>query len=104
MEEEKEVVLPEAKEEAKEVKPEKEYKLTSANLYLLFAIAAFAIMVIAKIFINFGVFNPVVHGVVSIIVYSLPLVGGLLSYMHAKKPTFEFIANAIALVLALMVL
>ena len=97
--------MEEMKEEVVEQKEEpkaKEYKVTAKFLNLLFALATLAIVVLVRLFITFGVFNNVVHSVVSVVAYALPILGAVFSYLQAKKPTFEFYANVFAFAMVVM--
>lgn len=96
MDEEKEV-----KEVKEEPKPAKEIKVKASFLYMLFAVIALALFVIAKICAHFGVAEPAFYGVFAIIIYCLPFVGMVLSYIGAKKLTPEFWANLGVLALSL---
>lgn len=79
----------------------KEIKFTTSFLYILFALISLAFFVIAKILMHFAVMEPVLYGVFAIIIYCLPFVGMILSYIGAKKLSFEFWANLGALAIAL---
>ena len=90
MEEKREEV--EQKEEPKAI----EYRVTAKCLNLLFALATLAIVVLVKILLTFGVYNRVLHGIVTIVAFALPVLGATFSYLQTKKPTFEFYANVFA--------
>ena len=79
-------------------------KVSQKMLYMLFAIASFAIIVLTKIFLNFGAYQPIFHGIICLIVYSLSGAGAVLSFLQEKKPNAEFYANGSALILALLCL
>lgn len=96
MEEEKEV-----KEAQEETKVSKEIKFNASFLYMLFAVIALALFVIVRICLHFGVAEPVFYGIFAIIIYCLPFVGMVLSYIGAKKLSAEFWANLGVLALAL---
>ena len=100
MEEEKEVV----EQNNEQPKVEKEIKMSEKFLFLLFAIASLFIVVLTSILLRFGVYHNVIHGIVCIFAFVLPIVGAILAYLKDKKPSFEVYANLIALALALLVL
>ena len=85
-----------------------EHKKTSFSkdgLSISFAIVAFVLMIILKIILNFGIGTQIFYGVATILILGLPIAGGILSYIKNKDfRSMDFIANAIALVLALIVL
>lgn len=85
-----------------------EHKKTSFSkdgLSLSFAVVAFALMVILKIIVNFGIGTQIFYGVATILILGLSIAGGILSYNKNKDfKSMDFIANAIALVLALIIL
>ena len=94
----------ELSEESEKQPEEKEIKVSKPFLYMLFAIAAFAILIITKIFVNFGVYHPVIHGIICLIVYCISGAGAILAFLQEKKPNPEFYANGFALILALLCL
>ena len=95
-------------EEEKEVKEEKtqakEIKLNTSLLYMIFAIVSLALLVLVKICASFGVINGIFYGIMSIIIYCLPFVGLVLSFLGAKKLCLEFWANLGVLGIALLVM
>ncbi len=82
----------------------KEFKVSMNVIYTFYAVIAIALLVFTKIFINFGVWNATLYGIVAIIIYALPIVGATLSILSSKKPNFEFYANVFTLALALLCL
>ncbi|MBO4569892.1 MAG: hypothetical protein J5689_01585 [Clostridia bacterium] len=80
---------------------QKEVRISSSLLNLLFAIVALGLIVLCKILFGFGVASAVFYGIMSILIYCLPFVGMLLSYFSNKKLTFEFWANLAVLAFAI---
>ena len=91
-------------DEQKEPAPKKEIKLTTSILFMLFAIVSLVLLVITKICASFGVMSGVFYGIMSILIYVLPFVGLVLSYLGAKKLCLEFWANLGVLGIALLVM
>ena len=97
--------MEEMKEEVAHPKEEpkaKEYKVTANFLNLMFALATLAIVALVRIISRFGVYNMVLHGIVTIVAYALPVLGATFSYLQAKKPTFEFYANVFAFAMVVL--
>lgn len=73
-------------------------------MYVLFAFASLALLVVAEIILNFRPNNTnVIRGIMSIPIYILPVVGMALSFLQTKgkKPSFDFWLNVGALIVAL---
>ena len=80
---------------------QKEVKISSSLLYLLFAVVALGLIVLCKVLFNFGVGSSTLYGIMSIFIYGLPFAGMLLSYFSTKKLSFEFWANLAVLAFAI---
>ena len=100
--EEKEEMVEEPKEVKQEPKETKEIHLSMKFINLCLAGIALVLVILYRVLLNFGVYNGVLHGIMAIVVYGLPLFGLVWAYMRDKKPTFEFWANTIVLSLALL--
>lgn len=93
-------------EEAKVVKEEKsepknEIHFSQQALIVCMALIAMFLFVLCKILFNFGVGSNTFYGIMSIVVYGLPLAGLIWSYLSAKKFTLEFWLNVIVFGLAI---
>ena len=93
MEEEKVEVKEEPKAENKEI------KISQSTLALIMALFAMFLFVLCRVLIVFGVGSATFYGIMSIIMYALPLAGLIWSYVRNKKPTFEFWLNVIVFAL-----
>lgn len=84
-------------EEVKE-KPKvenKEIKISQSTLAVCMALFAMFLFVLCRVLIIFGVGSGTFYGIMSIIMYALPLTGLIWSYLRNKKPSFEFWLNVI---------
>ena len=90
------------KQKAKSKKTEKKECALPFPINMIYALITIGLIVLTKILINFGAMTAVLYGIIAITVYALPIVGGVLSYVSAKKLNFEFYANFAALVIALL--
>ena len=97
MEENKENV--EVKEESK---AEKEIKISQSTLAVCMALFALFLIVLCSILAAFGVGSFTFYGIMSIIMYALPLAGLLWSFIRNRKPSFEFWLNVAVFALAIL--
>ena len=95
---EKEEVVEEKREEPRK---QNEIHFTTQSLIVCMALIAMFLFVLCKILFNFGVGSNTFYGIMSIIVYGLPLAGLIWSYLSAKKFTLEFWLNVIVFGLAI---
>lgn len=89
---------------ARPEKQGKEIKLTAQVIIVCMALVAMILFVLSKILFNFGVIDNVYRGIMSIVIYGLSLSGLVWAYVRTRKPSFEFILNAIVFVLAIVLL
>lgn len=94
----------EEKEVVDQPKENNEIKMSKNFLFMLFALVSVAITLLTVVLVIFGVYNNIVHGIVCLFACVLPIVGAILTYITAKKPTFELYINLFALALALLCL
>ena len=95
--------MEEEKEEVKEVKEEpkasSEIKISQSAIAVCMAIVSMFLFVLCRILIIFGVGSGTFYGIMSIVLYCLPLAGLVWSYLQNKKPSFEFWLNVIVFAL-----
>ena len=83
-------------------KAPREVKFSTSFLFMLFAITSLALFVVVKICEGFAVSSNIFYGIMSIVIYCLPFVGMVLSYVFAKKASPEFWANVSVLGIELL--
>ena len=81
---------------------EKEIRLSSKLFYTLFGAVSLALMILCKVLLAFGVYNKTLYGVFSVVIYVLPALGLVFSYLSEHKTTSEFWVNVFALAVALV--
>lgn len=94
MEEKEEKVEVEEEPKAKE-----ELKISQSALAVCMALFALFLFVLCRILIIFGVGSGTFYGIMSIVMYALPLAGLVWSYVRNRKPSFEFWLNVIVFAL-----
>ena len=82
---------------------EVKFSLTATMFNLLFSICAILVLALTKILINFGVASGVFFGIMSIVVYSLAIIGFIWNLFKNSPKSVEFIVSAAILALVLMV-
>ena len=95
MEENKEVM----EEKKEEPKTGNELKISQSTLAVCMALFAMFLFVLCRVLMIFGVGSGTFYGIMSIIMYALPLAGLIWSYVRNKKPTVDFWLNVIVFAL-----
>ena len=76
--------------------------LSMQTINALVAFAALLLFVICKICFNFGVFDGVFYGVMSIFIYFMSLGAAVWAYLRDRKITFELIFSLAVFLLAVI--
>ena len=82
-----------------EPKAKEELKISQSALAVCMALFALFLFVLCRILIIFGVGSGTFYGIMSIVMYALPLAGLVWSYVRNRKPSFEFWLNVIVFAL-----
>ena len=85
-----------------ENKEGKSFSLSTQMIIALMAFAALALFVICKICLNFGVYNGIFYGIMSIFIYALSLGAAAWAYLRDKKISFELIFSLSVFVVAII--
>ena len=95
--------MEEEKVEVKEEpKAEKELKISQSALAVCIALFSLFLIVLCSILRAFGVGSFTFYGIMSIVMYSLPLAGAIWSFIRHRKPSYEFWLNLAVFAVAIL--
>ncbi|HAJ77739.1 MAG TPA: hypothetical protein DCO89_01550 [Clostridiales bacterium] len=83
----------EVKEVRRDLREEKQIRISQSTIAVCMALFALFLFVICKILMAFGVGSRTLYGIFSIFMYGLPIAGSMWSYLKTKKLSFEFWLN-----------